>query len=214
MEGEEMSESVMQRRRDLLRAGAGTLGAAGLVALGGAALPAGSAQAAPAVAGLRPLYSRHGGAAAPAVGQATLLPTTLSDVPDAAVRALRRLAFGYRPEDRRRAGGFDQRLESMPSSPAIRGTAASRDPPLSAVINHRAPTRNHGRPACPAVAGRIGRTAVALLPVSLVETQYLTLIRAIYSQWQLAEVLADFWHAISAWTASSRLRRSCITTAT
>ena len=28
----------------------------------------------------------------------------------------------------------------------------------------------------------------------LVETQYLALIRAVYSQWQLAEVLADFWH--------------------
>jgi uncharacterized protein (DUF1800 family) len=203
MEGEEMSESVMQRRRDLLRAGAGTLGAAGLVALGGAALPAGSAQAAPAVAGLRPLYSRHGGAAAPAVGQATLLPTTLSDVPDAAVRALRRLAFGYRPEDlasfQALGGSFDQRLEAWVDAQFAGYTPAwppVNDPPLSAVINH--PGTNFETLA-DSLSTLWQERVVAAPPwpyyqYPLVETQYLTLIRAIYSQWQLAEVLADFWH--------------------
>lgn len=28
----------------------------------------------------------------------------------------------------------------------------------------------------------------------LVDTQYLTLLRSVHSKWQLAEVLADFWH--------------------
>ncbi len=193
-----MPEATEQGRRAFLRAGAGSIGAAGLVGLGGLAVSAGPAHAAANLQGLRPLYSR--------LGEGVLGPEgpTASDTPDPAVRALRRLTFGYRTEDlaafQALGANFDQRLEAWVDAQLagyVPSWPPAGDPPLQAVIND--PGTNF-ETLGDSLATLWQERVVAGPPwpeylYPLIETQYLTLIRAVHSQWQLAEVLADFWHA-------------------
>ncbi|HKX55504.1 MAG TPA: hypothetical protein VJN01_05360, partial [Xanthomonadales bacterium] len=84
-----MTDEFTAPRRAFLQTGAGTLALAGLAGLG-----VSSAATTATLPGLKPLYSRHGQAQSQALDS-----PAASDLPDAAVRALRRLTFGYRPED-------------------------------------------------------------------------------------------------------------------
>jgi hypothetical protein len=206
MDGEEMAESndspaktpEAMRRRRFLTTGAGTLGAVGLAGLGGLAFAPLGAHAAARLNGLRPLYSRNQAAAVSAAAA-----QSASDIPDPAVRVLRRLTFGYRPEDlatfEALGGSFDERLENWVDAQLTGYVAAwppLNDPSLSAVLN--APGTNFETLADSLATLWQERVVAAppwpLYQYPLIETQYLALIRAIYSQWQLAEVLADFWH--------------------
>jgi uncharacterized protein (DUF1800 family) len=196
-----MTEQFTAPRRAFLQAGSGSLALAGLAGLG-IASPLTAAQ----LPGLKPLYSRHASqASGPSPAQAqTLDSPTASDLPDAPVRALRRLTFGYRPEDltafNALGGNFDARLQAWVDA-QLNGYAPtwppSNDPPLSAVLNE--PGTNFetlGDSLATLWQERVVNSPgwpYYLYP--LVETQYLALIRATYSQWQLAEVLADFWHS-------------------
>lgn len=194
-----MDFSALQQRRAFLKAGTGTLGAVGLVGLGLSPFVSRTAGAASPLDGLRPLYSKAN-AESP---QALESPAAVSATPDASVRALRRLGFGYLPQDRiafeALGPDFDTRLENwvddqlngyQPSYPPV------NDPPLSAILNQ--PGTNFET---------LGDSLATLWQERVVaepdwpyryypeiETQYLALVRAVYSKWQLAEVLADFWH--------------------
>jgi hypothetical protein len=70
------------------------------------------------------------------------------------------------------------------------------DPPLTAVLNE--PGTNFETLADPLTTlwqeYVVATPPYPLFEYPLIETRYLTLIRAVYSKWQLAEVLADFWH--------------------
>lgn len=193
-----MTNSFLEPRRSFLQVGVGSLALAGLGLAGLAAAPV---QASTRLSGLRPLYSRHSSQTLPR--PQAVEPPAASDLPDPAVRALRRLAFGYRPEDRAAfealGTNFDERLQNWvdtqlngynPAWPPV------GDPPLSAVLNEAG---TNFETLGDSLATLWQERVVAdpgwpyyLYPV--VETQYLALIRATYSQWQLAEVLADFWH--------------------
>jgi uncharacterized protein (DUF1800 family) len=148
--------------------------------------------------GLKPLYSRQNGSQSQAVDS-----PAASALPDAAVRALRRLTFGYRPEDlsafQALGGNFDTRLQTWVDA-QLNGYSPSwppvNDPPLSAVLND--PGTNFE--TLGDSLATLWQERVVAAPnwpyyvYPLIETQYLALIRATHSQWQLAEVLADFWH--------------------
>lgn len=195
-----MNESVMRSRRAFLQAGAGsigagTLGAASLLALGTTTV---QAQSAAQLDGLRPLYSKSQTPEALAAEE-----PAASALPLDSIRALRRLTFGYRFQDLAAftalGANFDARLQAWvdnqlngytPSYPPV------NDPPLSAVIND--PGTNF-ETLSDSLATLWQERVVASPPwplyqYPLIETRYLALIRAVYSQWQLAEVLADFWH--------------------
>lgn len=195
-----MDESVMRSRRAFLQDGAGTLGAASLLALGAATAHAQSAGTQPdnPLNGLKPLYVKD----RPEEHLAAELPAA-SAVPLDSIRALRRLTFGYRFQDlaafQALGASFDARLQAWvdnqlngytPSYPPV------NDPPLSAVITD--PATNF-ETLSDSLATLWQERVVASPPwplyqYPLIETRYLALIRAVYSQWQLAEVLADFWH--------------------
>ena len=192
-------KSSRQQRRTFLQNTAGGVGALGLGAITLAASPFHSAQAAPATAGLKPLYSRKTVSTA---GVADT-PQAISAIPDPAVRTLRRLTFGYQPGDLTAFNGlgadFDQRLQNWVDV-QLNGYQAGyppvNDPPLNAVLNEPATnfeTLNDS-------LATLWQERVVAAPnwpyyqYPLIETQYLALLRAVYSQWQLAEVLADFWH--------------------
>jgi len=201
MEGEEMNESVMEKRRAMLKAWSGTAGMAGLIGLG---LSPGASNADMASAtqleGLRPLYSNR-----KATGTASPAALAASSPPDENVRALRRLTFGFREQDLADFlaldPDFDTRLQMWVDgqlngySPVYPPTAVT-DPPLYTVISD--PETNF-ETLTDSLATLWQERVVAEPPwplyvYPLIETQYLALIRAVYSRWQLAEVLADFWH--------------------
>lgn len=190
-----MTDSITGPRRSFLQAGAGSLALAGL---GLAGLSAAPVQAATPVSGLRPLYSRHASKQSPALDT-----PAASDLPDPAVRALRRLTFGYRPEDRTAfqalSDNFDTRLQTWVDAQLNGYTPEwppANDPPLAAVLNE--PGTNFE--TLGDSLATLWQERVVAAPdwpyyqYPLIETQYLALIRATFSQWQLAEVLADFWH--------------------
>ena len=193
-----MNDSVMKRRRAMLQAWSGTVGAASLLGLGTGLMPFQSAVAAPKKAGLRPLYTATNAARADA-------PQALasSPAPDESVRVLRRLTFGYREQDLAdflgRGANIDQRLQSWVDEQLAgyqAGYPPTNDPPLSTVIND--PGTNFETLDDSLTTLWQERVVAAppwpLYQYPLIETQYLALIRATHSQWQLAEVLADFWH--------------------
>lgn len=194
-----MDFSALQQRRAFLKAGTGTLGAVGLAGLGLSPFVSRTAGAASPLDGLRPLYSKAN-AESP---QALESPAAVSATPDASVRALRRLGFGYLPQDRiafeALGPDFDTRLENwvddqlngyQPSYPPV------NDPPLSAILNQ--PGTNFetlGDSLATLWQERVvAEPAWPYRYYPEIETQYLALVRAVYSKWQLAEVLADFWH--------------------
>jgi hypothetical protein len=188
-----MKDHTTTPRRAFLQAGAGAAVAGlGMASFAGAA----GAQASPALAGLKPLYSRHAGQQSPALDE-----PAASDLPDAAVRALRRLTFGYRTEDltafNALGGNFDARLTAWVDA-QLNGYAAtwppSNDPPLTAALTGTNFETLDDSLATLWQERVVNSPGWPLYLYPLIETQYLALIRAIYSQWQLAEVLADFWH--------------------
>jgi hypothetical protein len=126
-----------------------------------------------------------------------------SDIPSPGVRALRRLTFGYRHEDLAHfnslGGTFDQRLEAWVDD-QLNGYQPvwppPNDPDLLAAVN-ASPTEwetledsleTIWQERAKAGTPEAGRD----LPTQ--ELTALMALRAVYSQWQLAEILADFWH--------------------
>lgn len=191
-----MQGSDIQSRRALLSTGAAA--AAGMAVLGPAL--AGPDGAPPGnLAGLKPLYSRT----LARLQQSAAAQASLSPLPSADVRALRRLTFGYRPEDltafRALHPDFDTRLQLwvdaqlagyVPAYPPV------NDPPLEAVVNDPA---SNWSTLDESLADAWQTRVVAEPPWPVYqypayETQLFNLHRAIHSQWQLAELLADFWH--------------------
>ena len=171
-----------------------TLGAAGLAVPGRA-----SAQDAGTAAGLPPLYRKSSlQARSPDAGRAAL-----SSAPSDAVRALRRLTFGYRPEDlvefESTAGDFDAKLAAWVDNQLTGYTPSyppANDPPLQAVIGDPATNFETLDDSLTTLWAErvVADPGWPYYAYPLYETQYLAIIRAVYSQWQLAEVLADFWH--------------------
>ncbi len=188
-----MIESHGEQRRSFLQAGA-----LALVGLGLGAAPTSSARAAANLSGLRPLYSRNASTQSPAFE----LPAT-SGLPDASVRTLRRLTFGYRPEDRvafeALGANFDERLENWVDEQLggyVPVWPPTNDAPLEAVINEPGTNFETLQDSLATLWQErvVNSQGWPYYLYPLVETQYLALIRAVYSRWQLAEVLADFWH--------------------
>ncbi len=193
-----MEHSIARNRRAFLKTSAGGLGAVGLTGLGLTSLPTSSAQAA-SLDGLKPLYSKNQNHTA----EAPAGPVTLSDLPSDAVRALRRLSFGYRPQDaidfQALGGNFDSRLQAHVNAQLAgyqAGYPPVNDPPLSAVLNQAGTnfTTLNDSLATLWQEGVVNEPGWPYYQYPLIETQYLALLRATHSQWQLAEVLADFWH--------------------
>lgn len=190
-----MTDHITTPRRGFLQAGAGAVAGIGLAGFAGPA----PAQANPAMAGLKPLYSRHAGqgsAQAPALDA-----PAASDLPDAAVRALRRLTFGYRTEDltafNALGANFNARLQAWVDAQLNGYTHSwppSNDPPLTAALTGTNFETLDDSLATLWQERVVNSQGWPYYLYPLVETQYLALIRAIYSQWQLGEVLADFWH--------------------
>lgn len=191
-----MENQEPKKRRDFLRLSAGGVAAAGFAGIGlASATPAGASNQTEHP-NLKPLYRRG---EQPSNSRA---PSD-SDLPDPAVRALRRLTFGYRPEDltafQALGGNFDDRLEAWVNAQLagyVPSWPPTNDPALEAEVND--PGFNFetlGDPLTTLWQERVvAEPPWPLYQYPLIETQYLALIRATYSQWQLAEVLADFWH--------------------
>ncbi|HKJ17029.1 MAG TPA: DUF1800 family protein [Xanthomonadales bacterium] len=191
-----MSNKGTKKRRDFLRIGAGSVAAAGLAGVGVVASSTASADGQDGRSHLKPLYRRgHQPPDSPA--------PSASDLPDPAVRALRRLTFGYRPEDltsfQALGGSFDDRLEAWVDAQLagyVPSWPPANDPPLEAEYNHPEFNFETLEDDLPTLWQErvLAQPPWPLYQYPLIETQYLALIRATYSQWQLAEVLADFWH--------------------
>lgn len=158
-----------------------------------------AAKTSPADLGFTPLYSRK----AKLTSNSVNVASSASTLPDESVRALRKLSFGYRPEDltalNALPGNFDQRLDTwvnqqldgyQPSYPPV------NDPPLSAVVNQA----GFNFDILDDSLTQLWQERVVAAPdwpeylYPLVETRIFSLLRAVNSKWQLAEVLADFWH--------------------
>lgn len=183
-----MPHSSLYGRRDWLR----SAGMGALSALAAPGLARAGSDAEPS--DLVPLYRKSETTKADASAKA-------SAAPSAEVRALRRLGFGYRPTDLTHfnslGGSFSQRLAAYvdeqlngyhPAWPPV------NDPNLTAVLagsNFETLTDSLATMWQERVVADPG-WPVAYYPVF--EIQYLAFLRATYSQWQLAEVLADFWH--------------------
>lgn len=161
----------------------------------------------------KPIYSKLLTQAADIV-QAS---NALSPVPDPEVRILRRLTFGYQPGNRdyfnSLGANLDERLENWVDE-QLDGYQAvwppADDPQLTAVLNDPIMTwETLGDDLTTlwqerAAAGQPEN--IRDLPTY--ETTSLTVLRAVYSKWQLAEVLADFWHVHFSVDASGGERRS------
>ena len=196
-----MNDSIMKKRREMLRAWSGGAAVAGILGLGLGAASASSATASPAHSqGLRPLYQRK--KTVKSISQPTLAS---SPIPDQDVRTLRRLTFGFLEQDlvefRALDSDFDTRLQLWVDaqlngiSPVYPPTALT-DSSLHAVIND--PATNF-ETLTDSLTTLWQERVVAEPPwpeylYPVIETQFLALIRAVHSEWQLGEVLADFWH--------------------
>lgn len=195
-----MSGSSTVNRRKLLKAGAGSIGAAGLAGLGLVAVTPRQAQAAANQTGLKPLYSKKSQKAS--LQSPIFEPlSAVSALPPDNIRALRRLTFGYRPQDlpefEALGSNFDERLQNYVDAQLAgyqAGYPPTNDPPLTAVLN------GTNFSTLDDSLQTLWQERVVAEPdwpdyqYPVVDTRYLTMLRAIHSQWQLAEVLADFWH--------------------
>jgi len=150
-------------------------------------------------AGLKPLYQAKKSQKSADIPT----PAAVSAVPDVHVRALRRLTFGYKPEDLTSFlaldDNFDDRLQKYVDAQLNGYQAAwppANDAPLSAIVND--PQTNWttlGKSL--ATLWQDGVVADPPWPIyqyPAMETQLMAVNRAVYSDWQLAEILADFWH--------------------
>lgn len=203
-----MRNSKRMKRRDVLKTSAAAVGTAGVFALGTLPLSVRPAEAATLqkrlkAANIKPLFSNKIARKTTADTYLDNVPEGQSVVPQAAVRALRRLAYGYKPEDltafNALGNNFDQRLENYVNA-QLNGYQATfppgNDPALTAELNK--PGTNFT--TLGDSLAKLWQDRVVAAPgwphynYPLVDSQYLTLLRCVYSQWQLAEVLADFWH--------------------
>lgn len=192
-----MTTSV-DSRRQFLKFGIGALSSISLTGLS-AGLSRTSVAASGAQAGqFKPLYSRLQPQSA-----AANAPGSLSDIPSPEVRALRRLTYGFRHADQAHfeslGGTFDERLEAWVDE-QLNGYQGvwppTNDPELMAAVNASPTTweslddslETLWQERAKAGAPEEGRDQPTY------ELTALTVLRAVYSKWQLAEVLADFWH--------------------
>ena len=196
-----MKELSKQSRRAAIKTGLVVAGAAGLAGVGFSwpvkALGSVAVKTQHKFSGLKPLYSSSSKGQ-----QAGVSGGALSATPDEHVRALRRLTFGYKPEDLTALlaldDNFDDRLQQyvdaqlngyQPAWPPV------NDPPLSAIVND--PASNWETMGASLATlwqdGVVADPPWPLYQYPVIETQLMGLNRAIYSQWQLAEILADFW---------------------
>lgn len=180
------------RRNFLVTGGVGVAGAIG------SSLLSPEAQATSPSSHFQPLYSN----------QSTLLPvaTDSSDTPSAEVRALRRLSFGLKPGDldafMALGANFDTRLSNYVNTqlntytPPTPANLSPNDPDLAVALNGQDvvfETLNDSLTT-------LWQQRVVAEPdwpdryYPVYETQRFGFMRAVYSRWQLAEQLADFWH--------------------
>ena len=148
------------------------------------------------LAGVTPLYVK--GKKSPGLDQ-----LKLSDTPDPHVRALRRLSFGYRPEDlsamMAMGADLDERLTNWVDAQLAGfegGLPTGNDPELAALVNDPEVGFETVTDSLQTLWQEY-RVAAPEWPhwmMPTIETQYLAFLRATHSRWQLGEVLADFWH--------------------
>lgn len=184
-------------RRSLLKAA--TLSGIGLGTAGLASNRARASTPGVRLDGLKPLYRARVSAAK--AGAVT--PQALSLTPTSAVRALRRLSYGYRPEDlaafNTLGADFEERLENWVNA-QLAGYQTiwppTTDDGLLPIINDA----DFNFTTLDDSLETLWAERVVAEPdwpyyqYPLIETQYLKLLRAVYSEWQLGEVIADFWH--------------------
>ena len=183
---------AVNNRRKILYAGG--MGAAGL--LSGGLLSGSLAQAQGMQSSrYRPLYSKN--------PPAFTVATDSSNTPSSEVRALRRLSFGLKPGDvdvfMTLGNDFDERLTAYVNAQ---------------LNNYIPPTKTNLTPNDPALTAALSAEDVVLDTLDssletlwqqnrvlaprrydpLIETQRFAFMRAVYSEWQIVELLADFWH--------------------
>ncbi|MCA9916136.1 MAG: DUF1800 domain-containing protein, partial [Anaerolineae bacterium] len=126
-----------------------------------------------------------------------------SDPPNPEVRALRRLSFGLKPGDLDYFMGlgadFDTRLTNYVNAqldsytPPTPGKLTPNDPDLAAALNAQDVVFETLTDSLETLwQGYNVLASRRYYP--LLETQRFAFMRAVYSQWQLVEQLADFWH--------------------
>lgn len=203
-----MRISKRMKRRDVLKASAAAVGTSSFCALGTLPLTSRRSEAATLqrrlkTAGIKPLFSSKSAQETLDSPQSVHAPSAQLPVPQPAIRALRRLTYGYQSEDlaafNALGNNFDQRLENYVNAQlnGYQGTfPPGNDPALTAELNKP----GTGFTTLDDSLAKLWQERVKAEPgwphyyYPLVDTQYLTLLRCVYSKWQLAEVLADFWH--------------------
>ena len=188
----------MKHRREFLKTGA--IGAVGLAGAGllTPALAA-TTNKTSAAHSLKPLYSKKA-----AKARSLSLPKTVA-APSQELRALRRLSFGIAPGDlnyfNSLGANFDIRLstwvnEQLNSYQPGYPPSQANDPDLYTALN----ATNVTFPTLDDSLTTLWQERVVADPpweqraVPAFETQRIAFVRAAYSRWQLAEILADFWH--------------------
>jgi len=127
----------------------------------------------------------------------------LSGIPESDVRALRRLAFGYKPEDRdyfeSLGTNFDDRLKNYVNEQLDGyqpGHPPKNDPLLTTILNDPLTaweTLGDSLETQWQERALFNDDAV-ISHLPRLETEVLAILNAVYGRWQLAEILADFWH--------------------
>ena len=185
-------------RRTILKAST-AVSAMGLTGLGLASTTRNSAENSAVPAGLKPLFINRNQTQSVSAS----IVSSQSPPPNASIRCLRRLTFGYSPNDltdfEALGSDLDERLQHYVNN-QLDGFQAvcppNNDPQLSAAISQAGSSFETLQDSLQT----LWQERVVAEPdwpeyqYPLVETRFLTLLRAVYSDWQLAEVLADFWH--------------------
>ena len=188
------------KRREVLKAGTGTLGAAGLFALG---LAPSQAKASDKNPSFKPLYKKSSTQKPLKTTQGVNAFDPIESIPTAEIRALRRLTFGFKQQDltafMAQGGSYDLRLKNYVNA-QLDGYQSvfppTNDPDLMAELNKP----DSGFTTLDDSLQTLWQERVVAEPdwpdytYPLVDTQFLTLLRSVHSKWQLAEILADFWH--------------------
>jgi hypothetical protein len=185
-----VKDSPDQNRRRILKSGVTAATAAGFVGAG-FSWPVQAAGAPQKFAGLKPLYQSKKSQ------RSSDTPTSnaVSAVPDVHIRALRRLTFGYKPEDLTSFlaldDNFDDRLQQYVDA-QLNGYQAgwppTNDAPLSAIVND--PQTNWTTLGKSLTTlwqdGVVADPPWPIYQYPAMETQLIAMNRAVYSEWQLA----------------------------
>lgn len=199
-----MKRTSKLNRRDVLKAG--VLGSAALAGLGATIPSKASSSTNEALKGLKPLYRKVQEQTPRSLPSTQLLPESpkaISATPTAAIRALRRLGFGYHPPDlvafEALGADFDEQLENWVDG-QIAGYGPvyppGNDTSLMNVLNEPGTNFTTLDDSLETMWAErvVAEPDWPYYMYPLIETQYLTMLRAVYSEWQLGEVMADFWH--------------------